>query len=78
MTTIELKKAIICKIAMIDDEAFLNALKTIIDTKSEPVIYKTTPEQREAIRKGQAQIERGEFITNEQLNIEINRWLKDK
>jgi predicted transcriptional regulator len=78
MTTIELKKALIRKIAMINDEAFLSALKTIVDSKSESVIYKTSPEQRKKIKEGQDQIAKGEFFTNEQVEMEIDKWLKEE
>jgi hypothetical protein len=78
MTTVELKKVLIRKIAGINDENFLNALKTIIDLKSEPYIYKTTPEQRKQIQQSQSQIAKGEFFTDEQVESEINKWLKEK
>ena len=78
MTTIELKNFLIHKIAGINDRSFLNAMKTIIETKSESIIYKTTPEQREKIKEGQDQIDRGEYFTNEQVEMEIDKWLKEK
>jgi len=41
MTTIELKDILIHKIAAINDKSFLDVMNTIIDTKSEKLIYKT-------------------------------------
>ena len=78
MTTIELKDVLFHKIAAIDDRSFLSAIKTIIDTKSETIIYKLTPEQRNRIKKSQDQIARGEFLTNEQVEKGIDKWLKEK
>ena len=78
MTTFELKDILFHKIAAINDKSFLSALKTIIDTKSETIIYKTSPEQRQAIKEGQDQIARGEFLTNNQVEMEIGKWLKEK
>jgi predicted transcriptional regulator len=78
MTTIELKDILIHKIAAINDKSFLAAMNTIIDTKSEKLIYKTTPEQRQAIKEGQDQIARGEFFTNDQVEAEIDKWLSEK
>jgi uncharacterized protein YutE (UPF0331/DUF86 family) len=78
MTTIELKDVLFHKIAAIDDKSFLSAIKTIIDTKSETIIYKLTPEQRKRIKKSQDQIARGEFLTNEQVEKGIDKWLKEK
>jgi len=78
MTTIELKDILIHKIAAINDKSFLAAVNTIIDTKSKKLIYKTTPEQRERIKKAQKQFLRGETISNEQVEAEIDKWLKEK
>ncbi len=78
MTTIELKDILIHKIAAINDKSFLAAMNTIIDSKSEKLIYKTTPEQRERIKKGQEQFLRGETISNKQVEAEIDKWLNEK
>jgi hypothetical protein len=78
MTTIELKDILIHKIAAINDKSFLAAVNTIVDSKSENLIYRTTPEQRERIKKGQEQFLRGETISNDQVEAEIEKWLKEK
>ena len=78
MTTIELKNILIHKIAAINDESFLNAIKTIVDSKSETIIYKTSEEQKAQIQEGIAQIENGEYYTNDQVESEIDQWLKEK
>jgi hypothetical protein len=78
MTTVELKNILIHRIAGINDKTFLTAIKTIVDTKSESIIYKTTPEQRLRIKEGREQIARGEYFTNEQVELEIDKWLKGK
>ncbi len=77
MTTVELKNILIHKIAGINDKSFLTAIKTIIDTKSKTTIYKTTPEQRKGIEEGKEQIARGEYFTNEQVEMDIEKWLKE-
>ncbi len=78
MTTIELKDILIHKIAAINDKSFLAAVNTIIDTKAEKLIYKTTPEQKKRIQKAQDQFLRGETISNDQVEAEIDKWLKEK
>ena len=75
MTTIDLKNILIQRIAEINDKSFLKAIKAIIDTQSEPTIYKTTPEQKEMIEEGRKQIAKGEYFTNEQVETAINKWL---
>ena len=78
MTTIELKDILIHKIASINDKSFLAAMNTIIDTKSEKLIYKTTPEQIQRIKEGQEQLLRGETFSNNQVEAEIDKWLSEK
>lgn len=78
MTTVELKNILIHRIAGINDKSFLAAIKTIIETKSKSTVYKTTPEQRKDIEEGRAQIARGEYFTNEQVEMEIDKWLSEK
>ena len=78
MTTIELKNILFHKIAAINDISFLNAIKTLVDTKSETIIYKTTAEQRAKIEIGIDQIKNGNYYTNEQVESEMNKWLKEK
>ena len=78
MKTIELKDILIHKIAAINDKSFLAAMNTIIDTKSEKLIYRTTPEQRQWIKEGQKQLARGESLSNDQVEAEIDKWLSEK
>lgn len=53
-------------------------MNTIIDTKSEKLIYRTTPEQRQRIKEGQEQLDRGESFSNDQVEAEIDKWLREK
>ncbi len=78
MTTRELKDILIHKIAAINDKLFLAAINTILDTKYKKLIYKITPEQRKRIKESQEQIARGEFLSNEQFEAEIDKWLSEK
>jgi predicted transcriptional regulator len=78
MTTIELKDILIHKIAAINDKSFLAGMNKIIDTKSDKLIYKTTPEQKQRIKEGQEQIARGEAISNDQVEADIDKWLSER
>ena len=78
MTTVELKNILIHKISGINDISFLNAIKTIIDSKSESMVYMTSKVQQKSIIEGREQIARGEFFTNEQIELEIDQWLKEE
>ncbi len=78
MTTFELKDILIHKIAAINDKSFLEAMNTIIDTKSEKLIYKTSPEQKQQINEGRKQLLKGETFSDDQVEEEINKWLNEK
>lgn len=78
MKTVELKNILIQRIAGINDKSFLSAINTIIEAKTDSTIYKTNPEQRQKILEGRSQIARGESFTNEEVEMEIDKWLKEK
>jgi len=78
MTNVELKNFLIHRIAAIEDKSFLTAIKTIIKTKTETTIYQTTAEQRVKISEGRDQIAKGNSISNEQVEADIDIWLREK
>jgi hypothetical protein len=78
MTTIALKKLLINRIAEINDVSFLNALKTILDTKTHAQTLSLTPEQRFEIIESQKEIESGLFVEQGELDKEFNKWLNEK
>jgi len=75
MSTIELKKSLIHRIAEINDEIFLRAIKTILDTKSHPQMLVLTNEQKSEILASRKDIELRLFIEQADLDIEFNKWL---
>jgi hypothetical protein len=72
MTTVDLKKHLIQRISEINDSNFLEAIKTILDTKS--TVISLTAEQREEIKQSQEQVNQGLFITQDQLDEEFEKW----
>lgn len=78
MSTIELRSILIHRISEITDVAFLEALKTILDSKSESKILPLTHEQRAEIQASKKEIADGLYISNGDLDNEINGWLKAK
>ena len=77
MSTIELKEILIHKISAINDKTFLQAIKTILDSKTDNLVYNTSSKQKGAINEGLVQIENGEFLPNDQVEEEISKWLKE-
>ncbi|MBI4648248.1 MAG: hypothetical protein HY738_17110 [Bacteroidia bacterium] len=78
MTTIELKKTLIQRIVEINDISFLKAIKTIIDFRTKEEIITLTPELHEEILLSKKEIEKGLFISNEELENEVEAWLREK
>ena len=76
MTIIALKKILINRIAEINDVSFLNAIKTILDTKAQTLSL--TPEQRFEILESKKEIESGLFVEQVELDKEFNKWLNGK
>jgi hypothetical protein len=75
MGTIELRKRIIDQLSHIDDISFLKAIKTLVDSKAEGELYKLSDYQKERVRLGREQLIKGQTISHEALQKEIDQWL---
>ena len=78
MTTVELKKYLVSRISEINDEAFLEAIKTILDSKSQSQILPLTEDQRLEIMESKKQIEQGLFLGDAEMGQEFEKWLSEK
>lgn len=78
MTMMELKSMLIHRISEINDVRFLEAIKTILDEKAEDSSIVLTEEQKQEIIESKKEIVQGLFIHNEDLDIEIQGWLRAK
>ena len=76
MTMLELKSILIHRISEINDIQFLEAIKTILDEKAEDSVIVLTDEQKQEIIQSRKEIKEGLFISNEELDKEIQEWLK--
>ena len=73
---LELKSILIHRISEINDMKFLKAIKTILDEKAEDSVIVLTDEQKQEIIQSRKEIKEGLFISNEELDKEIQAWLK--
>jgi len=78
MTAIKLKKLLIHRIEEIDDEAFLYAIKTILDSKTQLQVLNLNNEQRAEITESKNQINEGLYIDQSEMDEEFKRWLNEK
>lgn len=76
--TKELKSLLHEGIENIDDESFLQTVKQILDRKYEPEEEITlSPYQQKRIKEAKQSINRGDYLTNEQADQLIARWLNE-
>ncbi len=78
MTAVELKNLLIHRISEINDVAFLRAIKTILDSKANTRTLPLTPQQQEDIGISKKEIDQELFISQNDLDLEIDVWLKEK
>ena len=78
MSTIELRHSIIEKLSLIDDTSFLKAIKTIVESKVSERVYKLSDFQKNRIESGREQLKKGQTISNDVLQKEIDQWLNTK
>ncbi|MGV3587272.1 MAG: hypothetical protein ACO1OF_09740 [Adhaeribacter sp.] len=71
-----LKDILIQRIQAINDEAFLNALKILTDSKVENDRYQLNQFEQEKINKARQQYANGETFSQESIKQEIDSWLK--
>ncbi len=76
MTTLDLKKHLIQRISEINDTNFLEAIKTILDSKS--TIISLSQAQLKEITQSQEEVSQGLFISQEELDIEFEKWANTK
>ncbi len=77
MTVIELKEKLISEINSTENEGLLEEILLIIDfEKDTRDIHIMSEAEVEAVEDGLAQLERGEWITNEEANRRADQWLK--
>jgi len=78
MSTIELRKTIIENLSLIDDNSFLKAINTIVESKANEEVYKLSDYQRKRVIAGREQVKNGQTVSNEALQKEIRQWLSTK
>ena len=76
MNTLELRNIIIAEIEKIDDDSFLSALKTILESRI-TTLPKTYSEQyNEELKVAEEEIQNGNFYTHNGVKDKIEQWKK--
>jgi len=78
MSTEELKKHLHEGIENIDDDDFLHTIKELIDRKySASYDIKLSDRQLKRIRESEEQISAGDFLSNDEVDKIIDKWLNE-
>ncbi|MFB9079507.1 hypothetical protein ACFFLS_06440 [Flavobacterium procerum] len=75
MNTLQLKNILISEIEKIDDDIFLSALKTILDSrKTSPKNY--PEEYNNDLKVAEEDIQGGNFYSHDEVKDKIEQWKK--
>ena len=76
MNTLELKNILKFKIDLINDKKFLEALRILIESKTDQIIT-LSDEQKNSLEASKNEYLLGNFENNNILNEEMEKWLKE-
>ncbi len=77
MTAIALKKYLVSRINLIDDNSVLDKIKKIVD-KNESKVYVLSEEQLKSIEISETQILNGDYFDQDQMDKKFEQWLETK
>lgn len=75
MKTAELKNILISHINQIEDESYLNALKTIIESKSNAA-NNYLEEYNNELLIAEEEIEKGKYFSHQEVKDKMEQWKK--
>jgi hypothetical protein len=78
MGTVELRHITTEQLSRIDDASFLNAIKTIIESKVSEGEYVLSDFQRERVDLARNELKQEKTISQNDLQKEIDQWLNTK
>ncbi|MDX9941723.1 MAG: hypothetical protein RBS53_05825 [Bacteroidales bacterium] len=78
MTTLDLKKELVEKINEIDDVSFLKAIKILLETRTSGPVISLTPEQQRDIELSKKEIEKGQYLSQEDIDKMFGQWVNEK
>jgi hypothetical protein len=78
MTTLDLKKELVEKINEIDDVSFLKAIKILLEARASGPVISLTPEQRREIELSKKEIEKGQYLSQEDIDKMFGQWVNEK
>lgn len=77
MKSAKIKKKLIDEIKLSDNAGLLKELYHFLNLENEIETYKLNDDQRSAVAETRSQLKNGDFLTNEDANNEIDKWLEE-
>lgn len=77
MRSSEIKKEITKYLGDIEDEQFLDAIKTLLASKVGSVPYVLSEEQLKRVEETKEELKSGKTIPNSKVQEDIDRWLSE-
>jgi len=78
MSAIELRHIISEHLSHIDDSNFLNALKTIVESKVSEGVYKLSQYEKGRVESARNELKNNQTISHADLQQEIEQWLNER
>ncbi len=78
MGTVELKKKLVAEINLSSNKELLEEMYRLLNQDNEAEVFKLSQSQKDAITEAREQVRNGQFFTDEQVNDEMEEWLKGK
>jgi len=72
----ELRKKLTGRIYQTNRIDLLEEMLQLIENEEDDSIYELTDEQQDAVNEALSQYERGQYLTDEEADKEISKWLK--
>ena len=78
MSTRNLKQEVLERIAVIDDQSFLEVIKSLLDyNQSEPVMV-LPPDLKKRLLMASEEAKKGNFISEEEMDEQVASWLREE
>jgi hypothetical protein len=78
MSTLEIKSIIAKYLEEIDDKDFLNAIRTILETRLEKNVYQLSRDEKSRLDEARAEYKVGNAIPHEEVKKNIKKWMDSK
>jgi hypothetical protein len=77
MTSTDLKKKLIRQINKTNNDELLEELLRVLERENDPRVYQLSELQKTVIMEARLQYQNGNILTDDEVNLEIEKWLRE-